>query len=166
MGCGGSRTKLDGIDHPLTYELELLNNDEIDRYFTEMTTTLMKAESIRETYVDCYEKLCSLSGACVWKGNNFNKIYTSYFVNCELEAPGFYKQLTGTSYPPYFKHEVGLVKHKKLDECMSTFIKLTIGGDLEEVKMDKGDIYIKKAQLEKILEEESYSQAKLYIRPC
>jgi hypothetical protein len=164
MGCAGSRVKLEGIDQPLYFPFESFKIETIDNYFVDQVDTLMKIEAFRETYVDCYEKLASLSGACVWKGHDFSRIYLSYLVNCELEATGFYKNLVSISFPPYFKHEVKLIKHAKLNDCLITFIKLTIGGELQEViREDDEALKDKRNQFEKLLEEQYKDENQLYI---
>jgi hypothetical protein len=129
MGCGGSslKIKLDLVDIPVYPRVDVFGKKEINDFFKSSVVELKKVEKFRETYVDKYEQLLIMSGACAWKSNDFEKIYTCFLVNCELEINDFMSTVVETpGKAPFFKTSAKLVRNWKLYEALLNYLALTL----------------------------------------
>jgi hypothetical protein len=132
MGCSGpTRVKLEGLDMPLDSNFEKFNIEEIDSYFRTQKENIQAVENSREHYCDIRQELMILSGACVYKGNDFGNIYLGYLVNCELEIPGFVKRLKLQDEQPYFCHKEELQRNRKLNLLLVEYCNIVVSGKLQ-----------------------------------
>jgi hypothetical protein len=158
MGCGGSRTKLEGHDMPIDHWMEKIGIEDIDKSFEPVNGHLTVIEDIRSYGVDELEELALATGACAYKEITLEKCYISFFYNAELESPEYYKKIQSIESPPLFSGPE-LKKNKKAYDHLSIYIKKyddikskgsEIGAKLEDVHTElKG----KEADFEKAISE-------------
>ena len=122
MGCGGSRTKLEGHDMPIEHWMEKTGIEDIDKAFEPANGLLTVIEEIRSFGVDELEELALATGASAYKEITLEKCYISFFYNAELESPEYYKKIQSIENPPLFSGPE-LKKNKKSYDHLGIYIK-------------------------------------------
>jgi hypothetical protein len=124
MGCGGSRTKLEGVDEPLNHIMEQTGHEDIDKKFKEASCLIAEIEAMRSNVVDEFDELAVQTGACVYKDPSYTNCVKSFCILAEMEHPEFMKGIEVTNEVPYFTQKANLVKNQKIYD---QFIKLAKG---------------------------------------
>jgi hypothetical protein len=122
MGCGGSRTKLEGNDSPIEHWIEKTGIEDIDKAYEEVVSHLTNVEEIRSYAVDELEELAVQTGACAFKEINLEKCYIAFFMNAEVESEEYYKKISASDSAPHFTGPE-LKKNKKSYEALTEYIK-------------------------------------------
>ena len=122
MGCGGSRTKLEGNDSPIEHWIEKTGIEDIDKAYEQAVPLLTNVEEIRSYAVDELEELAVHTGACAYKEITLEKCYLAFFYIAEVEVDEYYKKLSASDSPPHFTGPE-LKKNKKAYEALAEYIK-------------------------------------------
>jgi hypothetical protein len=124
MGCGGSRTKLEGIDLPLDHWMEPTGVEEFDKNFKEASEIIVHLEVARAKCIDEFDHVVVATGACAHKQPDLEKCLVSFFVNAELDQAEFMKDLELSHEIPYFVHKAKLsAKTLKIHDQIVKFMK-------------------------------------------
>jgi hypothetical protein len=130
MGCGGSRTKLEGVDQPLDSWMEPVGCAETDKKFKEVSELIADLEAVRANCVDEFDELVVLSGATAYKQPCAKACLTSFIIVAELESPEFAKGITPHHDAPFFTHKAKLTaKTLKIHDQLVKFAKGLKGGN-------------------------------------
>jgi hypothetical protein len=104
MGCGVSRTHLNGIDVPLDHYIEQTGVDDVDERLKEASEIIYKIETFRLKLIDEFDDLVVHSGACAFKDPDLTKLIISFLTIAEYECNGFLKSIEQCNAPPMFKY--------------------------------------------------------------
>jgi hypothetical protein len=123
MGCGGSRTKLEGADLPLDHWMEPTGVEELDKTFIEASELIIQLESARAKSIDEFDYVVVATGACAYKQPDMEKCLLSFFANAETEHPEFLKGIEPSHEIPYFVHKAKLfAKTQKIHDQILKFM--------------------------------------------
>jgi hypothetical protein len=122
MGCGGSRTKLEGSDNPIEHWIEKTGIEDIDKAYEQAVSYLIDVENIRSYTVDELEELALLTGASAYKQITLEKCYVSFFYNAEVESDQYYKKISIADSAPHFTGPE-LKNNKRAYEVLADYTK-------------------------------------------
>jgi hypothetical protein len=123
MGCGGSRTKLEGVDMPLDHWMEPTGIEELDKDFKEASDVIAQLESVRVKSVDDFDEVVIVTGATAYKNPDFEKCLLSFFAITEHENPEFMKGVEPSHEAPFFTHKAKLSsKSQKVYDQLAKFV--------------------------------------------
>jgi hypothetical protein len=123
MGCGGSRTKLEGVDLPLDHWMEPTGVEECDKGFKEAGELMVSLEIVRSKVVDDFDELVVCTGASAYKNPDLEKCILSFFYSAEVEHAEFMKGIESSSDAPFFTHKAKLsAKAQKTHDHLVKFM--------------------------------------------
>jgi hypothetical protein len=124
MGCGSSRTTLEGVDIPLDYNMEATGVEEIDEIMVDANQLISNIEILRSKLIDDFDDIAIYSGATSYKDPDLIKLYISFFILAEYEQQGFFNSKEITNEAPLFKYQQKVSpKLQKLYDKLIIFTK-------------------------------------------